>query len=401
MAQLPIFGAPMHQQELEESYQVDVNTSSEIKHKVFEFEIHGNNDFIDLSATTLHLTAKILKADNSAYAKDVEVAFINNTLHSLFSDITVTINETKVEGEEELYYMKAYINTLFSYTDSSIDKQLFASGFVKDQASKMDDAVNTGHVARKAWTNNGASKEFYGKLFIDFFQQVRYLIGNVNMKIQFTKNKPDMVVQTSVAAEKPKFVIDSAKLYLRKVRPHPQIHNAVLTNLSRGGIVHYPLNRIAFTRITVGKDVSKIMKERLFYGRVPKVIVMCMVDDDAISGTYAKTPFNFKHYNISRVELSIDGNSRPILPLTPNFKEKLCLREYMSLLENMNIMGKDAYLPITYDEFMNGYTFFTWNMTADYLGQPQNPDRRADMRLELEFVEATASTFNVLLYSVL
>jgi len=140
--------------------------------------------------------------------------------------------------------------------------------------------------------------------------------------------------------------------------------------------------------------------ERLFYGRVPKVIVMCMVDDDASSGTYAKTPFNFKHYNISRVELSIVGNSRSILPLTPNFKDKLCLREYMSLLEIMNIMGKDSYLPITYDEFMNGYTFFTWNMTADYQGQPQNPDRRADIRLELEFGEATTSTFNVLLYTV-
>jgi hypothetical protein len=400
MSQLPIFGAPMYQQELDDSYQVEINTVGDIKHKMFEFDINGNGDFIDLSATALYVKAKITKADNTAYAKDAEVAFVNNALHSMFSDIIVSINDTKVEGGDDLYYMKAYMNTLFSYSESTMEKQLFASGFEKDDSAKMDDFTNKGHIARRAWTNTGASKEFYGKLFVDLFQQPRYLIGNVNMKIQFLKNIADMVVKTNISGEKPKFVIESAKLYLKKVRPHPQIYNEILGNLTRGGIVHYPINRISFSKITVPKDSHAIMKDQLFYGRVPKIIVMCMVDGDAISGAYAKNPFNFKNFNISSLDLKINGNSSPILPLTPKFKDKLCLREYMNLLESMNIMGKDSCLPITYNEYLSGYTFFTWNLTPDYQGQPQNPARRADIRLDLKFSEVTTSGFEVLLYAV-
>src|SRR5277367_3848765 len=72
----------------------------------------------------------------------------------------------------------------------------------------------------------------------------------------------------------------------------------------------------------------------------------------------------------------------------------------MSLLESMNILGKNASLPITYDDFLNGYTFFAWNLTPDYLGQVQDPARRSSVRLDLKFAEATASSMNIQLYSV-
>jgi len=85
---------------------------------------------------------------------------------------------------------------------------------------------------------------------------------------------------------------------------------------------------------------------------------MAIVDSEAVSGVYAKSPFNFKSNNVKHLDLRIDRVSKPLLPLTPNFKTKLCTREYISLLETMSILGKDAYLPFSYDEFLNGYIFF-------------------------------------------
>ena len=125
-----------------------------------------------------------------------------------------------------------------------------------------------------------------------------------------------------------------------------------------------------------------------------------MVDNDAASGIYTKNPFNFKHFNVKHLDLRIDGVSKPVLPLTPDFKGKKCIREYMSLLESMNILGKDASLPFTYNEFLNGYTFFAWNLTPDYLGQTQDPTKRSNIRLDLKFAEATATSMNILLYCV-
>src|SRR5579862_9604745 len=157
MDNLPIFGSPDFQQELEESYQKEVNPLGDIHQGPIEFNIVGNNDLIDLNYTTLHLTAKITKADGSAYADKAEVAFTNNTLHSLFSDVVVTINETTVEGGEQNYPIKSMISTLFSYSKETMENQLFTSGFVKDDAAKADDVTNKGYVARRAWTSAGAS----------------------------------------------------------------------------------------------------------------------------------------------------------------------------------------------------------------------------------------------------
>src|SRR5438552_17713704 len=119
MSNLPIFGVPRYQEELVESYQDGVNTMGDTRQGPIEFNITGNNDLIDLSYIALHVTAKITKADGTAYAADAsaaktEVAFINNVLHSLFSDIIVSINDTIVEGGELQYNIKSMINTLFT-----------------------------------------------------------------------------------------------------------------------------------------------------------------------------------------------------------------------------------------------------------------------------------------------
>ena len=353
-----------------------------------------------MNAITLHTKVKIVKQDGSTYLKDAEVALINNAFHSLFSDVIVTINETIVEGGEQIYYLKALISTLFSFTEGTMEKQLFSTGFVKDDAGKADELTNKAYLTRRAWTNLGASKDFYGKLFVDLFQQSRYLIGNVNMRIKLIRAAHSMALCTTMVGEKPKIVIESAKLYLRKIRPHPDIVNGVIANLSRGAYVHYPINRTDIVMLPVASGVLDISKEQLFYGKVPKILVMTMIENDALSGVYAKTPFNFKHFNVKFIDLRIDGVSKPILPLTPDFAGKLCIREYMSLLESMNILGKDAHLPFTYEEFLNGYSFFAWNLTPDYQGQPQNPAKRSNIRLDLKFATPTTTSLNIVLYCV-
>src|SRR5277367_3396957 len=243
-------------------------------------------------------------------------------IHSLFSDVIVSINDTIVEGCEQTYSMKALIGTLFSYSKDTMDNQLFSSGFVRDEAAKADGATNKGYLTRRAWTNLAAVKDFYGKLFVDMFQQSRYLIGNVSMRIKLIKAAHAFAIWTNVTGERPKIVFESAKQYLRKIKPHPQILANVATNLSRGAAVHYPIARTEVITVPAASGILDISKEQLFYGRIPKILVMAMVENEAASGVYTKNPFNFKHYNVKHLDLRIDGVSKPVLPLTPDFKGK-------------------------------------------------------------------------------
>jgi len=150
-----------------------------------------------------------------------------------------------VEGGEQIYALQSMIGTLFSYSSDTMDKQLFSSSFVKDEAGKADDATNKGYLVRRGWTNLGASKEFYGKLFVDMFRQNKYLIGNVNMRIKLIKAAHSFAIWSNIAAERSKFVIESAKLYVRKVRPNQAILANLESNLILVVVLWYIIQLIA------------------------------------------------------------------------------------------------------------------------------------------------------------
>src|SRR5438552_6679000 len=136
--------------------------------------------------------------------------------------------------------------------------------------------------------SRGASKEFYGKLFVDIFQQQRYLISNVNMRIKLIKAAYAFAISCNISGERPKFVIERARLYFKRIVPHALILQDIGTTLSRGGMIHYPINCTDIVSIPVAANTSEVSKEQLFYGRIPKLIVMAMVVNDALGGVYNK-----------------------------------------------------------------------------------------------------------------
>ena len=48
-----------------------------------------------------------------------------------------------------------------------------------------------------------------------------------------------------------------------------------------------------------------------------------MMDNDSYNGSYKKNLFNFKHYNLTQIEISVNGEEVPFKPLKLNFDEKL------------------------------------------------------------------------------
>ena len=221
------------------------------------------------------------------------------------------------------------------------------------------------------------------------------------MRVKLIRAAYSAAIWCNIAGERAKFIIEKATLYIKRVRLHPQIVNDVRMGLAKGALLHYPINRTEIYMIPMAANTLDISKEQLFYGRVPKIIIMSMLDSETVSGVYGKSLFYFKHNNIKHVELRVNGVPKPTLPLTPDFgKGKSCIREYVSLLEAMNIHAKDAYLPFGYEEFLNGYTFFAWNLTPDGQGQCQNSGRRGNIRLDLKFATPTPVGINIVLYCI-
>ena len=62
-----------------------------------EFEINGNGkDSIDLENNMLYVQTKITRMNNDNIAADAAVGPVNLFLHSLFSQVDISLNETQV-----------------------------------------------------------------------------------------------------------------------------------------------------------------------------------------------------------------------------------------------------------------------------------------------------------------
>ena len=86
-----------------------------------EFIVSGSGeDYMDLNNTLLEVKACIKTTNDSPVSAAVAVAPINNTLHSLFSQIDVSLNDVNVSSATTTYPYRAFIETHLNYgTDAN------------------------------------------------------------------------------------------------------------------------------------------------------------------------------------------------------------------------------------------------------------------------------------------
>jgi hypothetical protein len=91
----------------------------------YEFAVSlAGDDYIDLANTYLFVEAQIMKDDNTAFYGGADVGPVNLWMHSLFSDVSVSLNENLVSPKTSLYPYRAYIEILLSYGPAAKECQL-------------------------------------------------------------------------------------------------------------------------------------------------------------------------------------------------------------------------------------------------------------------------------------
>ncbi len=172
----------------------DYPTSSVTTMSPIEFNIRGSaDDYIDLSNTMFVMRCKITKADGTtALPSDAYATTTNNFMHSLFSDISLTIGDKQVEGGNFMYPYRAYLHNLLTYNTGAKKCLLNAAGWAKDIAGEMyGTQTSTGWAARAKWISSTNEIEFAGPLCLDLLAQDKYLINNVDVKIKMNHSKPE------------------------------------------------------------------------------------------------------------------------------------------------------------------------------------------------------------------
>ena len=148
----------------------------------YEFAVSGAGDnYIGLANTYLFVEAHIMITDGSDSDPDREVGPVNLWMHSLFSDVSVSLSGKLVSPTTSMYPYRAYIETLLSYGPVAKESQLTGVMWYKDTPRQQDKRPTDikGFTSRKELTALSKSVQMMGKLHLDLFCQDKYLLNHV------------------------------------------------------------------------------------------------------------------------------------------------------------------------------------------------------------------------------
>jgi len=407
-SELDLFAVPPTQTSIESGNYVEYNPIATISQGTpIEFSITGaGQDYLDLASTQLYVKAQIIKANNDPIDNNDNVGPTNLFLHSLFSEVDITLNDTLVTSSNNTYAYRSYLETLLSYGEGAKTSQLTSALFYKDVAGHLenanpnDDAANnTGFKKRSNLTNEGRVVDMLGCVHSDLFFQDRFLPNDVNIKVRLVRNKDAFCLMSAVQGAAFKVKILECKLYVRKVKLSPSVFLAHAKALEVGN-VKFPIRRTICKTFTIPAGNLDASQESLFTGQLPTRIVIGCVDNDAFNGSYAKNPFNFKHMGLTQLKVYLDGQQHSVKPLEMNFATRQYINAYASLFMGTGKWKRDEGNLISREDFAGGYALYAFDLTADQCeGEHFNLVRQGNVRVDLKFSAALTNTINVIAFA--
>lgn len=355
-----------------------------------EFHIASSGEeYLDLNQTQLYVKVKIVKADGGSIDKDVQIGPVNLFLHSLFSQVDITLNDRLVSDSSNTYPFKAYLQTLLNNGYDSKTSQLTSEMFYKDS--------DEGLKKRSKFFELSAPVDMIGNLHCDLFNQERLLLNMVDLKIKLIRSKPEFCL---IGLPGHKVVLDHISLFVRKVRTSPGVIVGHAKMLEKGSTAKYPINRTMCKVYSIPQGSMSIVQDNVFVGQMPKKLIVGCLDNDAFHGNMEKSPFEFKHYHMNFIGIYVDGQPVPHNPLELNFDQNLFIRAYQSLYSGTGKSGQDQGLFITREEYVNGNVLFAFDLSPDLCnGDHMNLIKHSNLRLEMKFNQQLAQTISVIIFA--
>lgn len=373
-----------------------------------EFCIPGTgSEYIDPAHTLIITDLKIVNGNGTDLKADdkSDAALINYASNTIYGQNVITLNGVPVGQAAMGHAVRSIEGVALAYGLGAKTSYLAMGGWAKDTAGAMD--VNTakggnrGLDERRAKTLNSRTYQVMAPLHADFFNQDKFLLNNVELRVKLTRNRDAFVLMSSTADKfHEKLVILDATLLVRKVRLSPSVLLAHAAALEKAP-AKYPFTRTDVKTYTIPSGLHDKSIPNLHMGQVPKRIVIGFVSNEAFNGSYKLNPFNFQHFNLNYLTLHVDSEQIPVQPLTPDFKNGNYVEAYNTLFAGTGVHWKDEGNDISYADYGNGYTLYVFDLTPDLSAHEAhwNLQKQGVVRLEVRFAEALPTAVNCIVYS--
>ncbi|XP_057335106.1 uncharacterized protein LOC130673908 [Microplitis mediator] len=200
-------------------------------------------------------SAKIVQPNGKVDEKDF-VGPVNNFLHSMFNQVDVFFNQKMISPPNNAYAYRAYMETLLNYGVDAKKSHLKMSLWSMDTRDHMDAVVaqkNTALDERIAYSSKGKEFELMGHLHCDFFNQDKFLLNGVEMRIRLIRSKNAFCLMDE-SANNYIVKISEAMLVVRRVKISPSILIAHARTLGQT-TAKYPLTKVEVKSFVLSQGI--------------------------------------------------------------------------------------------------------------------------------------------------
>jgi hypothetical protein len=371
------------------------------------FVVPGSGDaYIDMSKTLLYIKCRVINGNtNARYVAANDYSVVNNMLNSLFSEIRVDFNQQTVSSSNNLNHYRSYIENLYNFNQTAKDSHLTSSLFYMDEAGKFEDATGAGFVKRQGFVKTSAEVDLFGRIHCDVLNTSKYLLNEVEMRLTFTQNPGSLVAfegvpAAGVAPLNPKIEITEAMIFIRKVNLNPSILLAHEKMLQTTPAI-YPFKRVEMLSYSIPAGTYKKCFENLFLNKIPSRIILGLVKNSAFSGGLHENCYNFDHFNLNYLNLSVNGHVIGCSNLSPNYGSKKSIIPYLFSYYNCGNPGMDDGNCVDRESYPNGYCLYAFDLSPDLSASESHfsPQQQGSVRLDLGFSLALTQVVNVVVHA--
>jgi hypothetical protein len=156
--------------------------------------------------------------------------------------------------------------------------------------------------------------EMTGPIFSDIFMSEHLLLSYVDLKVILNRSSDKFCLMASKNDADFRVKLTDAYLKICKVKVNPSVSVAHEIALKKGPAI-YPICRVECKSFIVPAGNPSLRKDNLFNGLVPKTFLFGMVESDAFNGALKKNPYNFQHFSVSSIGITVNGEKMPFKPL--------------------------------------------------------------------------------------
>ena len=407
---LDLFTLPPTQTAVEALYYDEHRSTAQLSgSSPIEFNIAAQNslEYIDLRKTKLCVKARIKHLDGSNLKPTEYVGPINNFLHSMFSQVDVTLQNKLVTSTTTHYPYKAMIQTFLSYGSEAKKSQLTSQLWKKDKPGHLDDndvqnGSNPSLFERAQYFTQSQVCDLEGPLLHDLCSLDRYMLNQVAINVKLYRSRPEFALITKESNPNYQIVIEDIALKVCKIRLNPAVITAHAQKLQTVN-AKYPFTRTEVRLISIPAGSLSFNYNNLFNGLRATRCVIGFTDSSSSSGSYVLNPYNFQHFNLGQIALKLNqfpvsGN---VMQLNYGPTSRTILPAFNSMFDVTNKWMRDCGNNLSRNDVSGGYAFYCFDIEPNFNdeGQYLNLVKQGTCSLEVNFNKPLQKATTCVIYA--